>query len=72
MTAGVRWHLTCSQTDAADTTEERIMNDIDTNSGDQEHAALPCFAWWNGFDYVFGYQIKLMRDLWGIDFSSRR
>jgi hypothetical protein len=59
--------------DAADTTEERIiMNNIDTNRDHQEHTKLPCFAWWHGFDYVFGYQIKLMRDLWGIDFSSRR
>lgn len=27
---------------------------------------LPANAWWSGFDYVFGYQIKLVRQFWGI------
>lgn len=23
-------------------------------------------AWWSGFDYVFGYQLKLIHSFWGL------
>ena len=23
-------------------------------------------AWWSGFDYVFGYQLKLVQEFWGL------
>ena len=23
-------------------------------------------AWWSGFDYIFGYQLKLVQEFWGL------
>lgn len=39
------------------------------NSDNQFRPALPTplYAWLSGFDYVFGYQLKLVKELWGID-----
>lgn len=28
--------------------------------------ANPLSAWWSGFDYVFGYQLKMFREFWGM------
>lgn len=32
---------------------------------------LPLTAWWSGFDYIFGYQIKLVQNFWGISGDER-
>lgn len=26
----------------------------------------PIFAWCSGFEYVFGYQLKLVKEFWGL------
>lgn len=26
---------------------------------------MPLNAWWSGFDYIFGYQIKMLQEFWG-------
>jgi len=36
---------------------------------DQSAPVTPAATWLNAFNYVFGYQLKLMQDFWGI---SRR
>ncbi|MFO1346780.1 MAG: hypothetical protein U1E85_10845 [Rhodocyclaceae bacterium] len=28
--------------------------------------AIPLTVWWSGFDYAFGYQIKMLQEFWGI------
>ncbi|MBK8524341.1 MAG: hypothetical protein IPL58_09575 [Betaproteobacteria bacterium] len=28
---------------------------------------LPVSTWWSGFEYVFGYQLKLVKEFWGLD-----
>jgi hypothetical protein len=28
-------------------------------------------AWWSGFDYIFGYQIKLVKELWRFPQNSK-
>jgi hypothetical protein len=35
------------------------------------HTPLPLTAWWSGFDYIFGYQIKLVKELWGFPQNSK-
>lgn len=30
----------------------------------------PLTVWWSGFDYVFGYQLKMVQQFWG--FTGRR
>lgn len=30
----------------------------------------PLDAWLHGFDYAFGYQLKLMRAIWGLPHGS--
>lgn len=32
---------------------------------------LPLNAWLAGFDYIFGYQLKLVREFWGIRQDDR-
>lgn len=32
---------------------------------------LPLNAWLAGFDYIFGYQLKLVREFWGITQDDR-
>lgn len=27
---------------------------------------MPLFAWCTGFEYVFGYQLKLVKEFWGL------
>jgi hypothetical protein len=29
-------------------------------------------AWWSGFEYVFGYQMKMVKEFWGIADSEDR
>jgi hypothetical protein len=26
----------------------------------------PLSAWWSGFEYVFGYQMKMVKEFWGL------
>jgi hypothetical protein len=26
----------------------------------------PLSVWWSGFDYVFGYQLKMVQHFWGL------
>lgn len=37
-----------------------------TQSPDRCMRFAPMFSWWSGFDYVFGYQMKLVADFWGL------
>jgi hypothetical protein len=28
---------------------------------------VPLSAWWSGFEYVFGYQLKMLKEFWGLE-----
>lgn len=32
----------------------------------QSIALQPISRWWSTFDYVFGFQLKIVQDYWGI------
>lgn len=46
------------------------MQSVRTGTPSTVSVPLPINAWWSGFDYVFGYQIKLVQQFWGIPSDS--
>lgn len=47
--------------------EEKTMSKPDqTTENRQQLPTDPVTAWLYGFDYVFGYQMKLLQDLMGV------
>lgn len=42
------------------------MNNHTSNSPFQPPVLAPLAFWANGFEYAFGYQLKLIRQFWGI------
>lgn len=40
------------------------------NSGDEIRQPGPLPVWWSGFDYLFGYQLRMLQEFWGIGGSS--
>ena len=52
--------------------QETMMKDLQNSRPALPFATempIPLTAWWSGFDYAFGYQIKLLQQFWG--FSPR-
>jgi hypothetical protein len=37
-----------------------------STNGLSAYMPTPLFAWCSGFEYVFGYQLKMVREFWGL------
>ncbi|MDQ5946554.1 MAG: hypothetical protein QG619_1982 [Pseudomonadota bacterium] len=37
-----------------------------TENHSMQPLPTPLYAWLSGIDYVFGYQLKLVKEFWGI------
>lgn len=42
-----------------------MSNSHDQDSALQTVAPPPFTVWWSSFDYVFGYQLKMIKNFWG-------
>lgn len=43
-----------------------MLNANKTGNHSLQPLPTPLYAWLSGLDYVFGYQLKLVREFWGI------